>query len=395
VTAKTITIGVEYYENVEKAGRTTGISYTYGEQKAQVEAIVKYVNAHGGMAGRKVVPVFHAFDRGDVDFSAAEERACSDFTEDHKVFAALLYNDHYESYPVCLAKRNTVVIQLPFSSARDQRFFDRWANYYYTPGQLNLHHVARPLVEGLASLGYFEKGAKLGLVRGDEPAHARATNEALKPALAAYGQKIDQEAVLTPLVDASDFSAQMSNAILRFRNANVTHVIVFGHSAFFWMAQAESQHFRPRYGISSLDWPAFLADTVPHEQLRRAVGIGWMPTNDVPDQLAPKSNPTSRLCLDVLRKAGQTFSDPTSKTGALGYCDDLLFLKTASDRADELTPAGFRRSVEALGATYESPLVFATRFGSRRHDGPSAVRSLLFDDGCGCFVYKGSLRSTR
>jgi ABC-type branched-subunit amino acid transport system substrate-binding protein len=392
VTAKTIAIGVEYYENVEKTGRSLGIQYTYGAQKAQAEAIIKYVNAHGGIAGRQVVPVFHAIDRSDFDLAAAEEAACSDFTEDHKVFAAMLFNDHFETYPACIAKRNTVVIQLTQSKVYAQEFFDRWPSHYYTPGQLNLDHIARPLVEGIASVGYFEKGAKLGLVRGDTPAHERATNEVLKPALAAYGQKIDEEAPLT-FGDLSVLPQQISNAILRFRTANVTHVIFYGFSAFFWMAPAESQGYRPRYAINSTQQPAFLTNMAPQEQLRRAVGIGWMPSIDVPREYAPKANPTRSLCLDALRKAGQRFTDPTAETSALGYCDDLLFLKAALDRADDLTPAGFRRSVEALGARYESPLVFATRFGPRRHDGPSAVRVLSFNSDCPCFVYVGGTRS--
>ena len=67
-----------------------------------------------------------------------------------------------------------------------------------------------------------------------------------------------------------------------------------------------------------------------------------------------------------------------------------LFLKFLLDRGASTAPGALRQAVESLGTSYESAWTFGTRFGPGRHDGATAGRVLVYEDGCECFRYEGA-----
>ena len=101
-----------------------------------------------------------------------------------------------------------------------------------------------------------------------------------KPALAAHGLKVLEEAAVREpesAARAGDTAAEASSVALRFRQRGITHVLFVpsgGAIPLLFLAAAESQGFRPKYGFSSLDAPYFVRDSVPREQLNGAVGVG-------------------------------------------------------------------------------------------------------------------------
>ncbi len=93
--------------------------------------------------------------------------------------------------------------------------------------------------------------------------------------------------------------SQANNAVLKFRSAGVTHVITVptgGALPFAFMPSAESQGYRPRYAMNSLEIPAFVDLNVPNAQLKDALAVGWLPTSDVLTPQRPNDNPAERLC---------------------------------------------------------------------------------------------------
>src|SRR5437763_937118 len=62
---------------------------TQGDEKANDQIVIDDINAHGGVAGRKIVPIFHGLDATSTNtLDSQYQAACDDLTQYHKVFAA-------------------------------------------------------------------------------------------------------------------------------------------------------------------------------------------------------------------------------------------------------------------------------------------------------------------
>jgi len=90
VTATRIYIGLVYSTNadaVNKAAGANGIST--GDTQADAKAVIDDINKHGGVAGRKLVPIWYAFDSTSTQpIDSQWSAACAHFTQDNHVFAA-------------------------------------------------------------------------------------------------------------------------------------------------------------------------------------------------------------------------------------------------------------------------------------------------------------------
>ena len=357
-----------------------------GDPHAYAQALVDWLNATGGVAGRRVDADILEIDLTGLvaNSDASDQQSCDHFTLDVKVFSVLTPIPTGGVLPPCLAKRGVPLI-IQTTEEYDEQMLRENAGYLYLPGLPNLTRQQQIIVDGLDKESFY-KGAKLGIVWYDKPEFERAVNQSLKPALAAHGVKIADEVVLSSYTDSQQFSA----AVLRFKAKGITHVQfvdVSGLLAIQFMQYAESQQFRPRYGLSSANSLGGVTASAPAAQLRGALGVGWMPSLDVPASKEGTPTPAARLCLDILRKAGQRTDDRVAETIARWTCETVFFFRTAMSKAPQVSPAGLRAGVDALGATYAPASTFASRFAPNRYDGPSVARHLAYDAGCSCFGY--------
>jgi len=108
VTATTISVGFPYAPNADQAQAALGNSaVTQGDPKRVVEALVADINLRGGVAGRKLVAVFHQLDAQSGETAAQQEQGlCSTFTEDHEVLA--VFGATGSLLRDCLAKRGVI-----------------------------------------------------------------------------------------------------------------------------------------------------------------------------------------------------------------------------------------------------------------------------------------------
>ncbi len=388
---QTISIGIEVSRSVNQTAEGFGLNIgDVGDQRKQARAVVDYINSKGGIAGRKIEPVYHEV-KSYTDSSASRSQAsCADFTQDHKVFAAVSpFSSVSTDLIACLAKANTPTIANVASYIPDQKLLAQYRGWWYAPSLLNLTRMVRVYIDGLSRLGYFKKGAKIGLLRFEYPQFDRVTKEVLKPALKKRGLKLTEEFQIN-----SNDQNWPNNAVLRFRSSGVTHVLslTFGSHLFF-MTAAESQNYRPRYGLSSFDTPGVaLQATAPKAQLRGSIGVGWWPVYDVDDQHDPNDNPQTKLCLEIMQKAGENTSSRLAQLSMLWYCDTLFFLWTSLERAPALNPEGFYNAVGNLRTRYGSPVTPATDFGPGWQDGAAGYRDFAFSDGCNCFKYTSGIQ---
>jgi hypothetical protein len=401
-TASTISIGIELLDETSNQGaRLIGASNTdTGATRKYATAVVNHLNASGGIAGRKVTPVFHTTNVLSGTWDGHAQAACSAFAEDNKVFAAVaaMYQLS-EVLPRCLAQHSTPIV-LNGRAVRDDRMLAELADFLYMPSRMSATRFTGLTVDGLADLGFFTPGAKVGILRFDQPVQARAVNGVMRPKLAQRNVNVVAEEAVSYPDSINGFgatSAQLSSAVLRLRAAGVTHVVPLddhGILCFLFMPQADSQGFRPRYGLSTNNQPFVIEDNVPPEQFKGAVGVGWIPADDVAFERNPGGNPTEDRCREIFQKAGAQFPSRFAWSNALNYCDSLLFLKSAVDRAPTLSVDGFRTAVADLAAGgFASAYTFRTAFTRDRHDGAAAYRAFRFHDDCRCVRYEGPVRA--
>lgn len=380
-----VTIGVQDSKNVQAAFTAFGASGAKDNAKDSIEAIVAWINAHGGMGGHKVNLVYHAIDPTNGSFDSQAQETCSAFTEDNHVFAAVggaimpsrLLAD-------CLGKRG-----VPF--VWDYQYLLTKSVFDGNPLLFQPFSVAAErlgfYVDGLVSQGFFAPNSVVGIVRYDNAIHTQFVASIVRPRLAAHGIAVRDEAAISDprsAADAGSTVSSISSAILRFRAEGVDHVLFApsgGAIPFLFMPAAAGQGFSPRYALNSLDIPRFVEANVPASQLRNGMVVGWSPAGDIKDGIdVPPGNPSEALCYSIT-KDHSDFS--------VRFCDGLFFLKQVLDRAPTLNADSLRASVDSLGTTFNSPFTFATSMGPGRHDGASVWRPMVFNDQCACFRYTG------
>lgn len=214
----------------------------------------------------------------------------------------------------------------------------------------------------------------------------------MEPALKAIGAT----PVATAEIEATDRGlqgVQASNAVLRFKNEGVTHVIVVT-DVLAWIAfsnQAESQGYRPVYGFG--DYQLMIGNAQAFNQngqasssyavtslygdMRSGAREKARSQKDDIDPKDPSLLPGLRRCLEVLSKyTGENYYDGASgrSTRYFWCCEHFfLWLDVARAVGNGFTPALWGQQLPRLTG-YQSNRMRDTRFGPGIFDGAATYR---------------------
>ena len=403
ITATTISVGAIYTKNVAAANAAIGGSKRSNDDaRDEYNAVIDDINRHGGIAGRKVVPVFAPLDAtSSTPMDQQRQAACATWTQDHTVFAILAGGD--QILEECARKAGAVELYSTVAGGGTvPETFRRYPHYVEIAG-MNVVRMASVTVDGLAAQGYFGNGAKVGVVTWDDPGFREGVQKGYVPALARHGLKLaTQPAYLSPPQTVQDLgatSAQVNGAVLRFQSAGVDHVILQDGSAGLcgvgcigleFMNQAKSQHYYPRYGLNDSAAPvaAVKGGSYPTDQLKGSLAVTWTDIDKTYD-VGWHVNQTRERCYELMRKSGIDMSNLDAQSAAMEVCDELWFLRDLVARLGgaTLTPDNLISVVDSLGSDFASSSVYATDFGPTRHEGVALVRNLRFVDSCTCYRY--------
>jgi hypothetical protein len=375
-TGGTLKLGVHLSANAAAAS-TFGVRLP-AHSPEKVDAIVKWINTHGGIAGRRVVPAYHTTDPLQGTFDQQAQQACTHLTQDENVtFAISAAQVYRDSLPACFAANETPFVWDVFYPTQRNVVP---ATYLYRPAQPHTDRLGF-VIDGLVNHGFF-RNARIGIVRYDSAKAKAISDGVLKPGLKRHRLGVVSEfAVREPdsAAQASDTAAAASSGVLRFRQQRITHVIFVpsgGAIPLLYLAAAESQGYRPKYAFSSLDAPYFVRDSVPRAQLEGAAGVGWAPVVDLgPERReAQMFSSGSRLCVGIAGKAGYG-----PEEAPITYCNMLFFLKAALDGVSDVSTAGLASAVvQATG--FDTSLTYGARFARGRHDGTAKARVFVYTD---------------
>lgn len=395
VTADTITLGLFVWGSPEqqRAGeRATGTNVVGGfDYERGWEALVDYQNAHGGIAGRRIIPVFWTWDTGSSAEAQQEQEECAQWTQDHQVFAGLTWV-RTTNILECLHEAGAVVHS--FNSVQDLSISPLYRQYPYfvEPLLLSQDQSTAATVEGLYDMDYFAGDIKLGVVTFDHPSFRYAVDNGLVPALRRHGISLAETAYISRGA-MQQSAADANNAVLRFKSEGITHVIFAATSRAPWLftAAAARQDYRPRYGLNSLSAPQAVADLLgpdAQSQFHDALSVGWLPALDTrPPDDPDQDNPTRVLCYSIMRKAGVDYNSPNGQIGALSQCDGLWSLAAGLKGASVINQSVYLAGMNSLRGGYSPAFTWSTFIGPQKHYGIGAVANLHFVDDCACFKY--------
>ena len=415
ITATKIYIGIGYETNGDAANAAfgaTGISQ--GDPQADAKAVVQDINDHGGIAGRTVVPVWHATNATSTDtYSDMDQQACAAYTQDNHVFAAM-DKGLTDNFLACMQKAGAMNFNSGTILYPDQGVLNEHP-YYFDAGTLTTDRVFQQLPRSLAAMGYYNgwdanlgqasstAATKIGVLTYDHPEWNRPLNRLLS-GLKAQGHPVAANDIVTvgwpnATSDERGIATAVSNAELRFRQDGVNHVILLdanGLLLLFFSRAAQGQHYYPRYGLDSGSGMQTLESggDVDAQQLNGAVGFGWSPDIDLTPSAAAKYEPAGmKRCLEMIdKRTGQSLeSQPNAAGIAVSFCDTMYLLKWGIEHAGtSITRDTVRAALERTGASYPPAGFRQEYYGPGRHDGVQEGWNIAWDSGCTCTKYVGN-----
>lgn len=368
VTATTITVGVVYATNEGAAAAALGVTPSGQsdgdpDQRKQAQVMLDWVNARGGVAGRKLVGEYFPYDYTRAGGAQAQQ-ICDHFTQDVTVFALMEFNSVNNE---CMGKRQTIAFGITGGSG----VYADYPDYIYGPSDFSGDRQLSMYIEGLATANFFASvpswartPAKIGVVTFatvHKDLYPRV--EAL---LAKHRLKIDAWG------DVANDSSNLQAIVLDFNQKGITHILTPSYGPALFMNHAESQQYRPFYGLNSVQSPTTTATIVSPNQLEGSLVIGWSPSADVDADHQPTLGANWRLCREIMRAKGMA-----DNTSAYVICDAFFAFKRALDPAPEVTVAGLRKTYEAIGI-WDSAVTFRSFLGPGKHDGGAGYRLVRY-----------------
>ena len=393
-----VSIGFFIQKNSDGFYQSTGVNASSGDHEPMVRAIVADLNSRGGLAGRRVEPVFFAVDIASAQSGDEQaQAACERFFQDSKVTAVVSGTQVKGPLLACAGAKGAPLVQgapLPHHTNTFRRH-----PLFAASATAAIDRLWDVVVARLQAQQYFTAeepatAVKTGVVHFDGRDDESAVRESLEPALRKRGLRLDaRAAVQTPQrsSDLGSLTTELQNVVLRFRSEGVNRVLFQDYSGqlgLLFMQSAEAQGYRPRYGLTTYSLPtALLASTAPRAQLAGAVGVGWSPNSDVAGARDPAAPPARKKCLELGRAAGQNVANRTVALFLFGYCDATWTLERALATGGGVSAPAFTRGVDRLGRTSDSAATLGLDFGSGHHDGVGTVADLGWVSSCNCFAY--------
>jgi len=362
--------------------------------KTIAEALVRGINASGGLAGRRLTAVEQTFNGQDADYSATANRACTDFTQDHKV-SVVLDNSFgtIGGFHDCLRKAGVLSIT---SQDDGDRTVSQGSPLLQGTSYMTFDRTYASVLTGLHATGYLTGANQLGVILESCPQYTRAWTRTLLPLISSLRLKAPKQQALactTGFASAGPAASAMSNAILAFRRAGVDRVMFVtvneGTALYLFTSAAESQGFRPGYLLSSWSYVQAVRSSLPAPQQALLHGVGNLPFSDVD---APAATAVDARCQRLAKAGGITAGTGTDRFLISQECGPLLLLEAA------LTSSNGRSDAATLAAAIASsraalPGLILGRAGlAGKRDAPDLVQVFAFSASCTCMRYAGQPR---
>lgn len=388
-TVKVVFVGVD----LQAVAKVTGFNFAdAGSYEDQVQAIEEWVNARGGVGGRTLDAVFRLYAATD-DSPAAEEQLCNQITQDDQAFAVVITGQFQTNARPCYAQRKTLVLDETLV-ATDAQGYEELAPYLWSPSYPEYGGFVRAQIATLSKEGFLDGRDRVGVVAADTPVNRRVIENLAVPLLEELD--VSPEVAWVDTTDQGSLFQGNDQAAVTFRTKKIDRVVFLGGArlASIFTSVAASQSFRATYAVSSFDNPQFYVnnpDTIPPALLKGMVGVGFIASQDVPDDLLPfPSGPAETQCIeDVYGSAGITFASREAARVALPFCDAAVLLKGAGDLVEgDFNALTWGNAAHTL-TDFQTATGFGGVLGPDTFAAAGSYRVMRYDAERGSFVYEG------
>jgi hypothetical protein len=390
-------IGVTYINN-DQTTQALGASDPTSISKQNVmRALVRGINARGGMNGRRLQVVEYEWNSQSDNWSQDAATACALFTQDHHV--AVVLDTAFGTiggFRTCLQKSHVLVIQ---SAPEGDESSSAAASLHASTFNLTADRAYPAVLRGLHETGYLTASSKVGVIVESCPEMTDGYQRGVRPVFASLGLKAPLEATVSctnAFADAGPAASAIGNDVLRFRSAGVDRVMFVSDNEsvmlLLFATSADSQGYRPGYLLSSNAQAQALRSQLPSAQQPQLHGVGHQTFNDV-DGVTP--SPTDDRCKGIIAAAGLRPAAYADYGVLVFECGPFLLLERAlSDTDGDASAAALAAAIASLGSAFVAPGLVdgATEFSSTRHDGPARVRAFGYVASCTCMRYSGPSR---
>jgi hypothetical protein len=350
VTSSTITIGIPYVDLAAVAQFTSGLNQ--GSYPGAYGALIKSINASGGINGRKIKADYVAVNPIGSDSSSA---ACTQLTEDDQVFAVVGFLQNNDS--VCY----TNLHQTPIigGTMTTQLLAGAKAAWFDTTPIDNVLEPAT--INAAAKAGAF-KGKKVAVMSlSNEP--SGLTNSVLT-ALKKNGVKPVATATVTANTSDPEASLQQISGVvaLKFRSAGANIVVPVGQAAQTWGNATASGSYHPQIVAPSYnDLSSYTGTGTPDPAVIENAVTAYLQPLSVGTKPVGWTDPTLQRCVNTVKSAGQSVTSPMASlhssnqtfVSVVQACQNLaLFQAIVKKAGKNLTPASFQKAGNALGAVH-------------------------------------------
>ncbi len=368
VTADTIKIAYSY-PDLEALAKTGLIKVEAGPVDQIIKVLVDDVNARGGINGRKLDLTVAKFG---VLAAAEQTAACTQFTEDKKVFAVL--GGFLGDNNLCVTQQHSTALVSEYGTGFNQDLLDKARAPWVTPNASD-ERALGALVEVLDQQGSL-KGKTIGVEA--QTSNAKAFVDLAVKALEDKGYKVVETAVIdAPASDAQAFNAQDKLLAQRFKDKGVDTFFLLGGAPTGANYDAVDWHpsiYVPQTGLIT---PG--AYTNPYEKFPLIAGLS---ATDDPD--AGYNTPEMKRCREVYKKATgievKTAAEETAdgkssgNSGLSQACTALqIFVAGAEAAGANLTQETWLKGLESVGKI-ELPSAPVASFGPNKPDGQDSFQ---------------------
>ena len=387
VTDTTVKIGII---SVVNRGGSAAVSTAIGDETAQINALVEWANANGGIAGRKIIPVVKEINVAGSTF-AQSPVICASLTNDEKVFAVILQGHSFQYERECYTKKKVLVID-PSNVSYEDSIYKKLAPFFYSTSTPSYDRWVPSLLKEAKNADFFKGSTGVGIFALDTPDDRALVEGLVKTELGKVGVdkfEVGYSGFDSPLT----FFRDAAKAIARFQAAKVDRVILMGQQGLgvAFVLTAEQAKFFPRYLTHSNEVPRYMSD-IPRGPglqplqpgtLDGAMGIGWTPYQDTDDVHLSFPRASENDCINAMRAKGLSFGSRNLARYAIGVCDGLQFLQISGKPLKALNVQGIAASAGKLGSSWAAPGAYKATFSPGRFDGGGGYRVFTWDSTCG------------
>jgi hypothetical protein len=353
----------------------TSVSGTTTEEPLEsgpdaIKAFVGYINANGGLDGRRIDAQIENFN----PLNEPDMRArCRRWAEDDKVFAVIDSSAWHSDHQLCITEDHDTPLVTNLGLTKE--WTKRGAPYLWWTAP-NSEETIDDWVLWAKASGQIDSKTTIGVVTGEKEEEELGRKE-IERALKEVGllDRTTFERIPGYTSDIAVSNAAIPGAVARMKQKGVNRLFMGLSALVFtsWMAQADSQEFAPRYLLSDFNSTitvaeALLAGDHPHS-LKGAIGPTYI-------RLGEKSvknangvyTPTEQLCNDVWQKANPKAPKMDRAGIAARWCDNIFAFAEGARRASSAHRGVLTRknwaeampTIQALGSAMTAELSWAS-----------------------------------